>query len=502
MRSLRYRFTGARNRADAKTAQTVRPFVAAWLRPVLPVLLASMLPLSVGAGSAEPAGGALSGERPRLIVSTDIGGTDPDDFQSMVHLLLYADVLDVEGLVSSPPGQGRREHILEVIGRYEADYLKLRSHSERYPSPEHLRQITKQGALDAARGAGVGRSTEGSEWIARCARRDDARPLWVLVWGGIDDVAQALHDEPSIESRLRVYFIAGPNKKWGIPAYEYVVARHPGLWMIESNDTYRGWFVGGDQRGDLDNQAFVSRHAAGTGALGAFFAGLLEGKIKMGDTPSVAYLLRGTPVDPTAPSWGGRYVRAWPRQRLVVRGRTARASDEIEQFGILELVYPLSRGSARAAAALVVDGQRFPADVDHERREIRFRFMPKDAKRWSYRIESGDAMLDGQRGEFTSVRPSPRRAAEPDPRLRHWFTDDPSPEWSDGSHLGAKTVSRWRVDFLEDFARRLDRCRAHRTEPSRASRRRPSEELPGIHRTSGAADPGRPANARSSSRAR
>ena len=49
--------------------------------------------------------------RPRVIVSTDIGGTDPDDFQSMVHFLLYADMFDVEGLISSPYGPGRREHI-------------------------------------------------------------------------------------------------------------------------------------------------------------------------------------------------------------------------------------------------------------------------------------------------------------------------------------------------------------------------------------------------------
>ncbi|MFM8618331.1 MAG: nucleoside hydrolase-like domain-containing protein, partial [Opitutaceae bacterium] len=52
--------------------------------------------------------------RPRVIVSSDIGGTDPDDFQSMVHLLLCADDLDLEGLISSPYGPGRREHILEV----------------------------------------------------------------------------------------------------------------------------------------------------------------------------------------------------------------------------------------------------------------------------------------------------------------------------------------------------------------------------------------------------
>jgi hypothetical protein len=30
----------------------------------------------------------VAGETPRVLVSSDIGGTDPDDFQSMVHLLV------------------------------------------------------------------------------------------------------------------------------------------------------------------------------------------------------------------------------------------------------------------------------------------------------------------------------------------------------------------------------------------------------------------------------
>ena len=51
--------------------------------------------------------GALAGRRHRVLVSTDIGGTDPDDFQSMAHLLVYADCFDIEGLVSSPYGPGR-----------------------------------------------------------------------------------------------------------------------------------------------------------------------------------------------------------------------------------------------------------------------------------------------------------------------------------------------------------------------------------------------------------
>src|SRR5215216_2155515 len=88
--------------------------------------------------------GALDGVRHRVLVSTDIGGTDPDDQQSMVHLLLYADVFDLEGLVSSPYGPGRKSHILEVIDRYEQDFPNLRTYSDRYPTPDAVRAITKQ----------------------------------------------------------------------------------------------------------------------------------------------------------------------------------------------------------------------------------------------------------------------------------------------------------------------------------------------------------------------
>lgn len=41
----------------------------------------------------------LFAEKHRLIVTTDIGGTDPDDEQSMVHLLLMSDDVDIEGLI-------------------------------------------------------------------------------------------------------------------------------------------------------------------------------------------------------------------------------------------------------------------------------------------------------------------------------------------------------------------------------------------------------------------
>ncbi|MCS7314369.1 MAG: DUF1593 domain-containing protein [Bryobacteraceae bacterium] len=403
-----------------------------------------------------PARGALAGERPRVIVSTDIGGTDPDDFQSMVHLLLYADVLDLEGLISSPYGPGRKEHILEVIERYERDYPRLRAHSHRYPTPPYLRSIAKQGALEAAGWEGVGLPTEGSRWIVECARRPDPRPLWVLVWGGPEDLAQALHDAPDILPRLRVYFIGGPNKMWGVNAYAYIERQHPNLWMIEANSTYRGWFVGGNQEGEWGNEAFVGAHVAGRGHLGAFFTPLLGGRLKMGDSPSVAYLLRGTPEDPSQPGWGGKFVRAWEgRNRLFERLTTE--ADEVEVFGVVEFALPAPAGVGRELKARVVFDGRVPVAVFHDGRRLRFRFAPRDAKVWTYVMECDDPRLRGWRGAFTAKPPSPERIRQVSRRHPNWWTDDQDPAAAEGVHAGARHVSRWREQFLGDFAARLRR---------------------------------------------
>jgi len=57
-------------------------------------------------------GGALAGSRYRVLISSDIGGSDEDDIQSMIHYLLYCDLFDTEGIISSPPGKGRKADIL------------------------------------------------------------------------------------------------------------------------------------------------------------------------------------------------------------------------------------------------------------------------------------------------------------------------------------------------------------------------------------------------------
>ncbi|MBK9168454.1 MAG: DUF1593 domain-containing protein [Bryobacterales bacterium] len=419
------------------------------------MLLAAALIASSAA--AEPPGGALAGERYRVLVSTDAGGTDPDDLQSLVHLLLYADLFDIEGLVSSPYGPGRREHILEVIGVYERDYPKLRTHSPAYPEPGALRAMTRQGALESPGAAGVAKPTDGSNWIVRCARRQDPRPLYVLVWGGLEDLAQALHDAPDILPKLRVYWIGGPNKMWSVDAYDFIERSHPRLWMIEANATYRGWFTGGDQSGEWGNAAFVATHVAGRGAMGNYFASHLKGVIKMGDTPSVGYLLRGNPADPSQPGWGGSFVRLW-EDRKTVFDRITTEADEVEAFSVVEFNLPLQQGMKREhSARMIVDG-RVPLVAANDGRTLRFRFSPRDAKVWSYEIRSEFAGLDGLSGRFTAVPPSmakTRRIAASHP---NWWTDDPGPGVAEGIHPGAKTVNQWRGAFLRSFAQRFRRC--------------------------------------------
>ncbi|MBN2183477.1 MAG: DUF1593 domain-containing protein [Sedimentisphaerales bacterium] len=402
--------------------------------------------------------GALAGHRYRVIVSTDIGGTDADDFQSMVHLLLYADVLDIEGLISSPYGPGRKEHILQVIDCYEKDYANLKTYSDKYPTPDALRAITKQGETEMAPYAGVRRPTEGSQWIIHCAKRDDPRPLHVLIWGGIDDLAQALHDAPDILPKLRVYWIGGPNKKWSPDAYQYIVTHHPKLWIIESNVTYCGWFVGGNQSGEWGNKEFVTQHIAGKGALGDFFVSK-KADVKMGDTPSVGRLLKGTPDDPTKPGWGGSFVRAWERPYSRFKRMTTK-DDRMEQCGILELVLPLGNDAPeKPEARLVVENQSLIGHAPGDG-TIRFRFCPKAAKTYTFTIRGNVPFLDGKTGGITAYTPPPDRAQQPAANLRNWWTDNPSPKVSEGPLIGIKTINRWREDFLQDFATRMNRCQS------------------------------------------
>ena len=252
--------------------------------------------------------------RLRVIVSTDIGGSDPDDFQSMVHYLVYADRFDTEGLISSPPGKGRKQHILECLDAYAQDYKNLHAWSPDYPTPDDLRSVAKQGAISPQSGDHPTALSDGARLIIERAKAKDPRPLYILVWGSITDVTQAIHRDPTIKSKLRIYSIGSWNTRQDEKARNTLFKDHPDLWWIENDTTFRGMYMGGDQRGDQSNSSFPAKHIQGHGALGNLFMSK-KADIKMGDTPSVLYLLHGDPNQPETAHWGGAFIRPFPDTR-------------------------------------------------------------------------------------------------------------------------------------------------------------------------------------------
>lgn len=256
---------------------------------------------------------------PRVIISTDIGGKDPDDFQSLVHYLLYADILDTEGIISSPPYEGRKEHITETLKAYRDDYDYLRTWGP-YPTYEQLASVTYQGSTKTG-GPGYGKASEGSKRIIAAADSDDHRPLYVLVWGSMTDIAQALFDCPQIKPKIRLYSIGSWNTEQDPDSRNYVYQQHPDLWWIENNSTFRGMYIGGCHEGDLGNETFVEQHIAGHGSLGALYYSK-KSDLKMGDTPSVLYIICSLVSDignldnPNQTSWGGSFIKDSTRPRF------------------------------------------------------------------------------------------------------------------------------------------------------------------------------------------
>ena len=261
----------------------------------------------------------------RVLVSTDLGG-DPDDIQSLYRLLHYSDILRIEGIVSSPgPGaENTADKIRRWIREIRIEQIRANGHPELITEARAL-SLVKQG-LTTPGAPAAGRRTEGSDWIIERAHAGGP-PLWVLVWGSMTDLAQALHDDPSIAPKIRVYSIGSSNTMADEASRDWVHAglnkRWPKLWWIEngllprfSTDTFRGVYQGGDQSGEWGNKAFIDENIRSHGpeAGDAFpVAEWPKGRLKEGDSPSMLYLLSpvlgnlGNIDDPTQESWGGQF---------------------------------------------------------------------------------------------------------------------------------------------------------------------------------------------------
>lgn len=144
--------------------------------------------------------GSLRGQtqqKNRVIVLTDIEA-DPDDTQSLVRLLLYSSEIDIKGIIATTSCWHKTmvnpESINKIIQAYEKIQPNLLKHNSDFPNARDLFPLVKQGLPKyGMEGVGEGMDSEGSDWIIKELEGDDERPLWISVWGGANTLAQALY---------------------------------------------------------------------------------------------------------------------------------------------------------------------------------------------------------------------------------------------------------------------------------------------------------------------
>ena len=276
-----------------------------------------------------------SQSKPRVLILTDIEN-EPDDAQSMVRLMLYSNLLDIEGLVATTsrhlPDKTAEWRIEEIVTAYGQVRENLLKHESGYPTEDHLKSLIKVGIPKyGMEGVGEGMDTQGSNWLIEVADREDPRPLWVSVWGGANVLAQALwkvrrtrttEELQQFVSRLRVYTISDQDN-----SAEWIRREFPQLFYIVSagenyrNATWAGisgepWykFASGADTTLVKNPWLRTNIIEDHGPLGAQYP---EVEYAMeGDTPSFLGLIPNglnVPERPDYGGWGGRYELYTPR---------------------------------------------------------------------------------------------------------------------------------------------------------------------------------------------
>ncbi len=135
-------------------------------------------------------------QKNRVIILTDIEA-DVDDTQSLIRLLLYSNQIDIQGIVATTScwldNRIEPESIKKIIRAYDKVQPNLLKHEAGFPQSAELMALVKNGLpLYGMLGVGDGKDSEGSDWIIKELEANDDRPLWISVWGGVNTLAQSL----------------------------------------------------------------------------------------------------------------------------------------------------------------------------------------------------------------------------------------------------------------------------------------------------------------------
>ena len=250
------------------------------------------------------------GDKSRLIVTTDLGGSDPDDVQSMIHLLVCSNVIDIEGIISSQVWEdvnsGRIDSIFKVIESFGEVLPRLRMHADGYPSLDYLRSIVKRGqAKSNMDGVGEGKDSPGSELIISAVdKKGDDRPVWLTAWGGMNTIAQAIwkvkhtrskSDFASFAAKIRIYDVLGQDD-----AGAWIARNFPEIVYIRNKQVY-GW---------TPSDEWIKEHIQSYGSLGKAYPDRIWAV--EGDSPSFLYVYANglnVPDSVDYGGWGGRFLK-------------------------------------------------------------------------------------------------------------------------------------------------------------------------------------------------
>lgn len=133
----------------------------------------------------------------RVVILSDIEA-DPDDTESFVRLLLYSNQIDIKALIATTSvwlrDRVEPESIRKIVRAYGKVQPNLLKHEAGYPEAAKLLSLIKTGpAKYGMLGVGNGQDSEGSDYILKILEEPDDRPLYISVWGGVNTLAQTLH---------------------------------------------------------------------------------------------------------------------------------------------------------------------------------------------------------------------------------------------------------------------------------------------------------------------
>lgn len=278
--------------------------------------------------------------KPRMVVLTDISPAthEPDDMESMIRLLVHADLFEIEGLIATtgwsyPRASADSLDLLhKVIDAYEEDLPNLLQHAGQtdflsdesrqeigyWPSPDYLRSRVVMGSTTRGqRYIGEGNDSPGSKLIVQIASESDDRPVWVQAWGGGNTLAQAiwrLQKERSEEElnaflhKIRMYTITdqdrGSRDSFDSSSHYWMrKAFEKDLFFIWDECAWR--FQNGTGKGHWEEYAtHIQKH----GHMGDMYPKYRYGV--EGDTPAFLYIMPVGLNDPECPdqgSWGGYF---------------------------------------------------------------------------------------------------------------------------------------------------------------------------------------------------